>query len=221
MTRRRPGAGRDRDDAGSSLVEVMASLAVMSIVMVVFAGSILQVYRTSAKTEAISIIQATLQNAFQRFDRELRYASWISQPGRVGTAWYVEYAGYDGATCGQLRLETASTSPQNSPNDANGVLQWLTWSPATPPVAGTAGQTIASNLVTPDSSGPFERQAAGVAPGANTGVGGEFTPDFERLRVRVSSRVGDSTAQVDTTFTALNTSRDTSATNDCSRGRPT
>lgn len=209
-----------RDDSGFSLVETLSSLAVMSVVMVVFTGGILQVYRTSAKTEAISVIQSTLQSAFQRFDRELRYASWISQPGQVGTAWYVEYAGYDGTRCGQLRLETASASAHNSPNDANGVLQWLTWAPVSPPVAGTVGQTVASNLVTPDSSGPFERQAAGTAVGPTAGVGGEFTPDFQRLRVRVSSRVGDSTAQVDTTFTALNTSRNTEPTNDCSKGRP-
>jgi prepilin-type N-terminal cleavage/methylation domain-containing protein len=207
---------RDRDDDGFSLVEVLVSLGVMSVVMVVFTTAILQVYRTSAKTESISIVQGQLQTAFQRFDRELRYASWIAQPGQVGTAWYVEWAGYDGNTCGQLRLETASTA---NGNNANGIMQWLSWSrTATPPAPGTAGRTVASNLVAPDSTGPFERQLAGAVTG--TGDGADFTPDFQRLRVHVSAQRGDSIAQVDTTFTALNTSRDTPATNDCSKGRP-
>ncbi|MFG1608720.1 prepilin-type N-terminal cleavage/methylation domain-containing protein [Actinoplanes sp. NPDC049265] len=207
-----------RDDAGFSMVEIMVSLSVMSVVLVVFTSAILQAYKTSAKAESISIIQAQLQNAFQRVDRELRYASWISPPGQFGTAWYVEYAGYDGSTCGQLRLETAPASTANdSTDEAHGVMQWLTWPKASPPAAGTPGQTIASNLVTPDSAGPFERQAAGVATGSS---GTDFTPDFQRLRIRVSAQRGDSTASVDTTFTALNTSRDTPPTNDCSKGRP-
>ncbi|MEV6491617.1 prepilin-type N-terminal cleavage/methylation domain-containing protein [Actinoplanes sp. NPDC051633] len=214
MKQHRAPAARDRDDAGFSLAEVVVTLSVMSVVMVVFTSAILQVYRTSAKSESISITQTQLQLAFQRFDRELRYASWIAQPGQVGTAWYVEYAGFDGSQCGQLRLETASNPDQDSPNDANGVLQWLTWPRATPPAPGTPGRTVASNLVTPDSTGPFERQTP-TSPGTSG-----FTPDFQRLRVRVSAQVGDSVAEVDSTFTALNSSRNTPATNDCSNGRP-
>jgi prepilin-type N-terminal cleavage/methylation domain-containing protein len=220
MTRRRPAAAPDRGDAGFSLIEIMVTMGVMSVVMVVFTAAILQVYRTSTKAESISIIQAQLQIAFQRFDRQLRYASWIAQPGQVGTAWYVEWAGYDGTQCFQLRLETAPPSTQEGPNNGHGVLQMLTWPLATPPAAGTAGQTIATNLVT-DSSGPFEREDAGTMVDPTASAGADFTPDFQQLHVRVTAQRGDSIAHVDTTFTALNTSRNTPATNDCSRGRPT
>jgi type II secretory pathway pseudopilin PulG len=205
MTHRR--ATGDRDDAGLTMVEVLVTMGLMGVVMVVFTAAILQAYRANMKTESMSIVQSQLQTAFQRFDRELRYASWIAQPGQVNNAWYVEWAGYDGSQCYQLRL------------DAGGVLQMLTWPRAgTPPVEGTAGQTVATNLVV-TGSGPFERQAAGVTTGASAGT--DFAPDFQRLRVRLTARVDDSTAQVDTTFTALNTSRNTPATNDCSSGRPT
>jgi prepilin-type N-terminal cleavage/methylation domain-containing protein len=219
MTRRRPATARD--DAGFTMAEILVTMGVMSVVMVVFTAAILQMYRTSAKAESISIVQAQLQTAFQRFDRQLRYASWIAQPGQVRTAWYVEWAGYDGSQCYQLRLETASTSDQDSPNDGHGVLQMLTWPRATPPAADTPGQTVAANLVTPDSGGPFDRQVPAVTGGTGSGVGSDFSPDFQRLRVRVAARVGDSTAQIDTTFTALNTSRNTPSTNECSQGRPT
>lgn len=214
MTRRTPAAGRD--DAGFSLIEVMVTMGLMSVVMVVFTAAILQSYRSSAKAESISIVQSQLRIAFQRFDRELRYASWVAQPGQVGTAWYVEWAGYDGSQCYQLRLETAPAGSQEGPNNAQGVLQLRTWPRATPPAAGTPGQTIASNVADPGSSAPFERQGAGVATS-----GSDFVPDFERLRVRLTAQRGDSTASVDTTFTALNTSRNTPDTNDCSMGRPT
>jgi type II secretory pathway pseudopilin PulG len=219
MTRRRPAAAPDTDDAGFSLIDVMVTMAVMSVVMVVFTAAILQVYRTSGKTESISVVQSQLKIAFQRFDRQLRYASWIAQPGQVGTAWYVEWAGYDGSQCYQLRLETAPAAGQEGPNNAGGVLQMLTWPLATPPAAGTRGQSIASNLMAPDSSGPFEWQDAGVL--VNTGPDSGLMADFQRLRVHLTAQRGDSKAEVDTTFTALNTSRDTPDTNDCSGGRPT
>jgi type II secretory pathway component PulJ len=217
MTRRRTTAPPDRGDAGFSLIDVMVTMGLMSVVMVVFTAAILQAYRTSGKAESISIIQSQLRIAFQRFDRELRYASWIAQPGQVGTAWYVEWAGYDGSQCYQLRLETAPASSQEGPNNAHGVLQLLTWPRTTPPAVNAPRQTIATNLVAPDSSGPFERQDAGVPASS----GSDFTPDFQRLEVRLKAQRADSTASVDTTFTALNTSRNTPDTNDCSEGRPT
>ena len=212
---RRAEAGRIPGDAGFSLIEVMVTMVVMSTVMVVFTASIIQAFRTSVKSESISTVQAQLQLAFQRFDRELRYASWIAPPGKVGTAWYVEYADFDGSNCGQLRLETAPAG-QNGSDAARGVLEWLTWPRATPPVAGTKGQRLAANLVTPDAAGPFERDIP-----AETAATATYSPDFQRLRVRVSARVADSIAQVDNTFTALNTSRNTPTTNDCTKGRPT
>jgi prepilin-type N-terminal cleavage/methylation domain-containing protein len=217
MMRRRHAARPERDDAGFTLTEVMVTLGVMSVVMVIFTGAIIQVFRTSTKAESISFIQTQLQTAFQRFDRQIRYASWIAEPGQVGTAWYVEWAGYDGSECYQLRLETAPATGDGSSDNGRGVLQMLTWPRATPPVAGTAGQTIAADLAVPDSSGPFIRQVPSLAVDGVTG----FSPDFQRLRIRITGQRGDSTAQVDTTFTALNTSRNTPATNDCSKGRPT
>lgn len=212
---------RRRDDAGVTLVEVMVSMAVMSVVMVIFTGGIMQVFRTTAKSEGISIVQTQLQIAFQRVDKQIRYASWIAAPGKVGSAWYVEFANFDGTQCGQLRLDTAAATGGN-PDDGKGVLSMLTW-PADPkvgqpPAAGAPGLIIAQRLLDPGPAGPFERQDPN-APGTG------FTPDFQRLRITLAAQVGDqqssdSTAQVDTTFTALNTSRNTPADSECSKGRP-
>ena len=218
IRRRRHDARPERDDAGFTLTETLVTLGVMSVVMAVFTGGIIQMYRTSAKTEAISVVQSQLQTAFQRFDRQIRYASWIAQPGQVGTAWYVEWAGFDGTQCYQLRLETEPADRPADETAGRGLLQMLTWPRATPPDPGTAGQTIAANLAVPDSGGPFTRQLPTSVVG--DGLTG-FTPDFQRLQVRITGQMGDSNAEVDSTFTALNTSRNTPVTNDCSKGRPT
>lgn len=218
MLRRRPPARPGGDDDGFTFTEVLVSLGVMSVVMAVFTGGIIQMYRTSAKTEAISMIQSQLQTAFQRFDRQIRYATWISPPGQVGTAWYVEWAGYDGSQCYQLRLETAPADPPADETAGKGVLQMLTWPKASPPAPGTPGTTVAANLAEPGAEGPFTRQLpTGTVSDGITG----FTPDFQRLQIRITGRQGDTDAQVDTTFTALNTSRNTPITNECSKGRPT
>jgi prepilin-type N-terminal cleavage/methylation domain-containing protein len=219
---RRPDPGtQGGNDAGFSLIEVMVTMAVMSVVMVLFTAAILQAYRTSTTAESISAAQAQLYRAFQRFDKELRYASWIAQPGQVGTAWYVEFAAADATQCRQLRFETSPSLPQDNGTDGRGVLQLVTWTSDAPPAAGTRGRTVASQLLTNGVAAPFARQAAGTSPFAGSGsVGTGFTTDFDRLRITLTARVGGSTAQVDTTFTALNTSRNTPAVNDCSRGRP-
>jgi prepilin-type N-terminal cleavage/methylation domain-containing protein len=209
------------DDAGFSLVELMVTMGVMSALMAIFTTAILQVYRTVSAVESVSVAQSQLQLAFQRLDRELRYASWIGQQGTVGTTWYVEYAGADPTGCGQLRLTAPSGSDTGA--DANGVLQLIQWTRGTPPAAGAKGTTLASLLVTGGADPPFLLQPAGSAPyydPSASSVGTNFATEFQRLRIRLTTRVGSRSTQVDTTFTALNTTRNTSATNGCREGRP-
>ena len=223
MRRRPVPDGQSRDD-GFSLIELMVTMGVMSIVGAVFTSAILLVYQTTVKTESISVAQSQLHRAFERFDKELRYASWIAVPGKVGEVWYVEFAAADETQCRQLRLDTAPPVDLDNETDGFGLLSMVSWIRDTPPVAGAPGQTIASQLVTPDAAGPFERQVPGTSPSADPGsgiAGTDFIPEYQRLRIRLTTRLGDTVAEADTTFTALNTSRDTPETNDCEEGRPT
>ncbi|WP_196449566.1 type II secretion system protein J [Planomonospora sp. ID82291] len=215
-------AARTGGDAGISLVEVLVSMAVMGVLMAMVTAGILQVYRVTGAVEAVSTAQSQLHVAFQRLDKEIRYASWIGEPGRDAGAWYVEFAGTDPQTrvpgCRQLRLDTG-----------RGVLQLLHWTPGSPPAAGTAGQTLTSYVVTDGLAlnPPFQRQKAGSltydAAGASA-AGPGFVPDYQRLRIRLTTRAGtgdrSGTANADIAFTALNTSRKTPSDNICSEGRP-
>ncbi|MEV6598192.1 hypothetical protein AB0M36_15120 [Actinoplanes sp. NPDC051346] len=223
-----------RDDEGSSLTEIMVTMGIMSAVMVVFTGAILQVYRTVQATDTLTDAQAQLSVAFQRFDRHLRYASWINKPGvrHEGSAdtWYVEFAGVKGEKCRQLRLELGPDPGSNSPI-GQGLLQLLEWTPGSPPAPHTPGMTIASQVDTTNISrqttptgtkiAPFELHKADTKPYATAAEGSQFVPEFDRLRIRLSTKVAAGAAAIDIAFTALNTDRDTPDTNDCSEGRPT
>jgi hypothetical protein len=189
--------------------------------MAIFTAGVIQVYRSVGTSENTATSQTQLRLALQMLDREVRYASGITVPSStaVGGAWYVEFLAANPSTsqpvCRQLRL------------DSSGVLQQLTWTPGSPPTAGTRGQTLASQLDTPGGAVPlpFDRQVAGslpyASPSASAAPGGAFSPDYQRLRLRLTARTGTMTTSSDVTFTALNTSRATKDSNVCIEGRPT
>lgn len=222
--------GRDTAprDEGVTLIEMLVAMSIMTVVMASVTSGMMLVYRNLAATESLSVAQTQLELAFQRLDKELRYASWISDPGQVGGStgsWYVEFAGSSDASstsvpCEQLRL------------DNRGVLQLLRWTAGSPPTSGQAGQTLASNIIANDldpdpavARKPFVRQVAGSRPYATTtpdptAVGTSYSPDFYRLRLRLTTKVGNRVTRSDITFTAMNTSRTTGTVNPCSEGRP-
>jgi hypothetical protein len=177
----------------------MMSMALSGVVMAVFTTGMIQVYRSVGAAENAGVSQTQVSLAFETVDREIRYASGITEPNTaaVGGAWYVEFLGVTpdgGPVCHQLRL------------DGSGVLQQLTWAPGSPPAAGARGRTLASNLVV---TAPFERLTPDQQPA-----------DYQRLRLRLTARSGAATSASDVTFTALNTSRDTTDPNVCIEGRP-
>lgn len=197
-----------RAESGTSVVEVLVTMAVLSIVMSIFTTGVLQAYRVTNATEAATITQTQLNLAFRRLDKEIRYASWIASPGLRSGAWYVEFAAPQG--CRQLRFDSAGT------------LQLLRWTPGSPPVPGSRGQTLASELVYDATRSPFVHRDSGSTPPptpAST-VGTEFVPDHDRLQVRLNVRTAGSVAEANNTFTALNTARGTPPANKCSEGRP-
>jgi type II secretory pathway pseudopilin PulG len=211
---------RQRADDGTTLVEIMVTMGIMSIMMVIFTSAILQIYRTTTATESLTSAQSQLRTAFERFDQQLRYASWIAEPGLFGTAWYVEFAGPTPTDCFQLRLETEAAGAEEA--DGQGLLQLLTWTQGRPPPVGQPGQTIAGQILTTGVEPFFDRQSVNempyAIPSANA-VGADFATVLQRLRIRLTTKVEAGTAQIDTTFTGLNTSADVTG-NACSEGRP-
>jgi len=185
-----------RGDAGVTLLELMITMAIMAVVLMMFTGAMIQIYRSVNKNEAIAAARDGVNLTFARLDKEIRYAAGISTPGVTGTDQYVEYLITNTGTpmCAQLRLHAPSAQ-----------LQWRSW-----PQNGTpAGWTVLASGVT--ATNPFTRYPAT----------GDFA--FQRLRIDMTANTSSGATatkrQSDITFTALNTSPTTSSNSVCTEGR--
>ncbi|NJC74193.1 type II secretion system protein [Planosporangium thailandense] len=183
----RRGTGRRRiqrvragGEAGVTLLEIVVAMSIMSLVMAAFTTGVVAMYRAANRTEAIATAESQITIAFERLDKEIRYASAISKPDRVGSSYVVEYLTTTGVgRCGELRL------------DPSGNLRLRAWDQGATPPAWTTAPVLASNLRT-------DKQPFQPADNAN----------FQRLEVTLDAAGGSgaarSTAHTDVTFTALN-----------------
>jgi type II secretory pathway pseudopilin PulG len=215
VTGTRLSAGDGGAEAGVTLVETVVAMALVSVFMAVFITGVVQMHQSVRENESMSEAQSQINIAFQRLDREVRYASGISIPGQTAAPSsipYVEYRTAPGGTprCTQLRLY-------------NRILQMRTWNPATTatPPAGWRPLVTSTTTATPATGQP--------APIAQAGPFAVWTADSTRVfqRLRVSLRTTAGAGQYQTgretsiVFTALNTSADTEAGTVCMAPRPT
>ena len=188
----------NRDDRGFTLVEVVVTMTIFSFVMVIFTGGIIQMFNTANKNESVTTAQAQSNLVFIRLDREIRYATGISDPGTLGGDPVVEYLTTNSgtATCTQLRLTATGRQLKRR--------QWTQ--------GGTPGTWL------PIASGVTGSQPFTLYPA-------DPTFNFQRLRLRLTAQSGAAktatSAETDITFTALNTSLSTSSATVCTEGRAT
>jgi hypothetical protein len=201
------------DDDGYSLIEVIVATGFMLMVLVMVAGGIILIYSNFNRADELGNARDQTGNTFRRLDKELRYATWVSEEGQVGAAWYLEYA--TTTDCRQLVFK-------------NGILTRAVWTlPATTP---GPPNTIATDLIQTDAdTPPFKVYAPGDQPyatpspspsGIDNGVGSQYELEHTQIRLRFTSGTGKTTLPLDVLFTAQNTNRNTPPLNDCSKGRP-
>lgn len=204
---------RDLDDRGVSMIEVLVSMVVMSIVMTIFTSAIVTIYRVVNKTESVSTTQVQILTAFQRMDRELRYASAVSLPSVPGAGgdYYVEYlmtnTGDD--VCVQLRLQTSTKR-----------LERRSW-PKSPPTATPSPWAVLVAPVKPLTS-ITPPQLSPPPPFEFIPAGGPSNYQSLRVNLQVTAGAGATatTRETKVTFTALNTTIETQSTSVCGEGRP-
>ncbi len=207
--------GRNTEgDEGFSLIDLIVATSIMGFVMVLVTGAIIVIYSNVNRSEGLGNARSQLGNSFRRLDREIRYATWVSPPGTVNNAWYLEYAGKAAAktVCRQLAFK-------------NGVLSTAEWDPQKTTTPGTR-TTIATDLAQTGTVAPFTVYAPGDKPYASaspgtSGVGRSYELEHHQVRLRFSGKVGTTSLPLDVLFTAQNTNRNTPVLNDCSKGRPT
>ncbi|GAB2578392.1 hypothetical protein Aab01nite_09700 [Paractinoplanes abujensis] len=209
--------GREREpgDSGVTLVELLVGMGLLSVVLVVAMGGLVEIYSNVNRVDTTANARDQLTNSFRRLDKELRYANWVSTPGLVGGTWYLEYATSLG--CRQLALK-------------NGVLTTASWVlPSTTPGPPTA---IAANLAQTGTTPPFTVYLPNSTPYASaspnvSGVGRDYQLAYTQVRLRFTGKVGVTSLPLDVLFTAQNTNASNVFSdagklvdNDCGKARP-
>jgi prepilin-type N-terminal cleavage/methylation domain-containing protein len=193
-------SGTGGTDDGLSMIEVLVSMVLMSIFMAMFFGGITQMFRSDYRAESGGAAQTQINLAFQRLDRQIRYAAGISNDGTMFGDPVIEYLTTSGAsaTCTELRL-----------NAGSGQLQIRTWTQGASPLVPGRWLPLASQVV--PAADPF------------TFLPADSTLNFQRLELKLSVTDGtgkdQATRASDLTFTALNTSLGTGSDTVCTEGR--
>jgi prepilin-type N-terminal cleavage/methylation domain-containing protein len=133
----RIGARFGNADRGTTLLEVVVGMTIMSIFMAIFTGSMLLMSNTANNVEATTISSTQVDNAFLRLDRTIRYASVISPivtPTGSGD-WNLEYETetLNGATttdvCTQLRIHQEQLQQRTWTVVSTGYQNLTSWIP--------------------------------------------------------------------------------------------
>ena len=216
----RKGRRELRDDTGTSLVELLVGMAVLSIFLGLFTGAVIELNQATNKAQAISLTSEQLNAAFITLDRSVRYAAAISVPGCTGAAapscdaigttpgaWYVEFRTTNTGSelCTQLRL---TVDDANSDSEQLQTRSWTSAS-APDPFDLSSFTTIASGVTKNSTAKPFVLTVAGSYQQLNF--------NFSSLSVSGSSQT---TSDSSFTVNALDSSNPPSATSVCQLGRP-
>lgn len=189
---------RPTGDAGTTLLELVVGMTIMSIFLAVFTGAIVLMTSTVNKVEAISVANSQTNNAFLALDKTVRYASAITTIGVSPTSndWYVEFDSTNTSVdvCTQLRVDITARQ-----------LQKRTWVvPATGTPVATGWTPLASN-VTNGSAAAGSADVPFSTPAALTTA----TTSFQRLTIALISTSATATTNTSRsvmTFTAMNSS---------------
>jgi prepilin-type N-terminal cleavage/methylation domain-containing protein len=204
-------------DAGVTLVELVVAMTLMSVFGSMFTVAIVQIYRTTSQAEAIADAQTQVTRAFTRIDREIRYATAVSDPATPGQYAYVEFLITNSGTphCVQLRVERDTRTTDEY------LLRRRGWPQGGTIPAWSSVSVLMTGITVPNplTAEPFDPAGATPFPPPEA----DAAIEFQRLRVRLASKAGGSRSQTkdtDITFTALNSSV-TSSSNSavCAEGR--
>lgn len=135
-------------------------MGIFTVLLSVCIGAITTMTTTLGKSQGIADSTTEVRRAFDRMDRQMRYADAVNLPVPVGTSYYVEFrTSADGdndgmPTCTQWRLDAATDE-----------LQVRTWETSGTGTSGLAPwETVARHIVNDPAAAdqrPFTFAAAG------------------------------------------------------------
>lgn len=191
--RRRTRALHRSGDQGTSLVEILVAMTIMTICGAIFTGAVIGLNRSTGKAQAATGAATQTNQAYVALDKIVRYAAAVTTPARSsGTGdWYVELRSTADGTerCTQLRLDIATKQ-----------LQKRTWD-ADNPTAVTAFVPIASGFTN-------GAEAAGSVNQPFVLPSQPASANAQQLRINLVAQAGNppsiATARSSVTFTAIN-----------------
>lgn len=152
---------KDRtNEEGMTLVEMIVAMGILTVLLVISLSAVVALTKSTVRAQAVANATDQLRVTFQRFDKEVRYASAINIPGFSDEDYYVEYlveaSVKDGAaTCVQWRLNMDTAE-----------LQRRTWSlDSTEASAWQTTVTGVRNDLSKKAEYPFTVQRAGTVDG--------------------------------------------------------
>lgn len=189
---RRVGIDQER---GTTLVEVVVAMVIMTICGSIFTGAVVTLNRTSNQAQAITNAATQNNQAYQTLDRTVRYVAAISTPGvGAGTGnWYVELRDTTSGAevCTQLRVDKTSQQLQARSWTVSNLATLSAWVPI--------ASEITNGAAPAGSTQPFLLPAQGG------------TAVRQQLKVTLVSKAGPASQPVSSTssfaLTALNSVR--------------
>lgn len=186
---------RRGDDRGLTLVELIVAIGIFSVVVAVCMAGIVIMTRSTVRADVVAGSGDAARTAFQRMERQVRYAESINYPGAGPSgARYVEFR-----TSAAVSKSGVATCTQWRWVPSSGALQMRSWNDTSNPSL-PAWTTLTSDVLPDaDTSGrayPFEVNAATATSPRQTLT----------LRMRVGNATVDAGVDSETTFVARNSS---------------
>jgi hypothetical protein len=214
---------RPTGDAGTTMMELIVGMVIMTIFMAMFTTAIVLMTSTANKVEAVTISSTQSSQAFIKLDKLVRYAAAVTTPGASATSgdWYVELdtsasvASTGLETCTQLRVDKTAQA-----------LQLRTWTISGGTAAAASSWTqMASNITNGNAASTATSTSSPPAPFTVPTVAGGASSTYQRLQVTLVATAGTTstgTTYSQVSFTALNSSASASSNNTvCQQwGRP-
>jgi type II secretory pathway pseudopilin PulG len=206
---------RPRDDDGTSLIELVVGMMVMSIFLAIFTGAIVAMNRAENKTESVSLTTSQLNQAYLTLDETVRYAAAISPPGTATSGdWYVELrtTNTGSEVCTQLRTHPDPNNP------ATWQLQRRTWAVPLPSGSAPTGWAPVTSYLANGGTG-----SAALAPFVLNAVVA-YDTNAQQLTFNLATASGAGSTQTTSvstyTFTAANSTIPAPAAICQDQGRP-
>lgn len=185
---RRPRTASGSQDHGYSLIELLVAMSLFTVLLATFMQGVVLMTKNTVRTQSVGNSSDSLRKVFDSMDKQLRYASALNAPARVGNSWYFEFTttakvdGVGGNTCTGYKLDTDA--------DTLSIRTWTDGATTLP-----TWRMLANRIVNdPTTQPPFTFRAA--------------DDDFVKQRVAVflkSQDVRGDGADLRSTFVARNT----------------